>query len=332
METMDRAAPMAVETKGLMLRVVRKVALAQDIAGFELEALDGKALPHYTPGAHLEVQVREGLKRQYSLWAQPDGKTYRIGVLRAPDSRGGSAGMHEQIQIGDALLCSAPKNHFELEPNTAPVLLLAAGIGITPILCMADALHQRGVPFELHYAARSRERMAFAQHIQESGYAQHTRLYAEGEAPGRVDLAQVVAAQPPGAHLYVCGPKGFIDATRQAAEQAGWDAQRVHFELFGASTDTVALNTGDAFSVELRRSGRVIPIQAGVSIAESLLAAGIEVETSCEQGICGTCITQVLDGEPDHRDEYLTAQEKAANDQMLICCSRAKSQILVLDL
>ncbi|MFZ4288765.1 PDR/VanB family oxidoreductase [Variovorax sp. HJSM1_2] len=332
MEIMDHAASVAANTKGLMLRVVRKVALAQDIAGFELQAPDASTLPHFSPGAHLEVEVRAGLKRQYSLWAPPDGKTYRIGVLRAPDSRGGSAAMHDQVQVGDTLWCSTPKNHFELEENAAPILLLAAGIGITPILCMADTLHQRNVPFELHYAARSRERMAFAQHLQDAGYAQHTRLYVEGEAQARADLAQVVAAQPPGTHLYVCGPKGFIDVARQAADQAGWDAQRVHFELFGASVDPVALNAGDAFCVELRRSGRVIPIQAGVSIAESLLAAGVEVETSCEQGICGTCITRVLQGEPDHRDAYLTADEKAANDQMLICCSRAKSQRLVLDL
>lgn len=316
----------------LPVRVAHKQLAAQDICVFDLVAADGGALPPFEAGAHIDVQLPEGLTRQYSLCNRPGETThYQIGVLREPNSRGGSRAMHEQVQVGQLLQISAPRNHFALAPQAPQSLLLAGGIGITPLLAMAESLAAAGAGFALHYCTRARSRTAFLDRLATAPWAGRVALHFDDEAPAqRLDSAAVLAAAPAGTHLYVCGPRGFIEAMLAAARQQAWPEDRLHCEYFAGQ---VPASTGDTgFELEARRSGRTLQVPAGVSIIQVLAEAGIPVMTSCEQGVCGTCLTPVLEGVPEHRDSYLTAEEQAANDQMLPCCSRARSARLVLDL
>ena len=314
------------------VRVTRKAAEAEAICSFELQAVDGRPLPAFSAGSHVDVHLPGGLVRQYSLCNDP-GETHRylIAVLKDAASRGGSVAMHEQVHAGDTLTISAPKNHFALAHDATEHLLLAGGIGITPLLCMAERLAVTGAAFTLHYATRSRARTAFVERIAASPFAARVQHHLDdGEPAQRLDLAQVLAAPRPGCHLYVCGPQGFMDAVLSTARAAGWPEAQLHWEFFGATPVDTA---GDgSFEVQLASSGRVILVGKDQSVAQALEAAGVIVPTSCEQGVCGTCLTRVLDGVPDHRDLYLTPEEQAAGDQFTPCCSRAKSARLVLDL
>jgi vanillate O-demethylase ferredoxin subunit len=316
----------------LGVRVARKTIEAEGICSFELVAADGRPLPAFSAGSHIDVHVPGGLVRQYSLCNDP-GETHRylIAVLDDPASRGGSRAMHAQVHEGDTLAISAPRNQFRLVPQARRHLLLAGGIGITPLLSMAESLATEGADFELHYATRSLARTAFVGRIQRSRYAARAHLHVDdGDPAQRLDLPAVLAAPAAGTHLYVCGPQGFIDAVLAQARAQGWPEAQLHVEFFGAAP--VATEGDEAFEVELARSGRVIIVPAQRSVAEALLDAGVEIALSCEQGICGTCLTRVLSGLPDHRDSYLTPHEHAANDQFTPCCSRARSARLVLDL
>ena len=316
----------------LTVRVARKAVEARDICTFELVAVDAKPLPAFAAGSHIDVQVPGGLTRQYSLCNDPtEGHRYLIGVLRDPASRGGSAAMHERLAEGDTLTISAPKNHFPLAHDAKRHLLLAGGIGITPILCMAERLAITGADFELHYCTRSRERTAFHGRIAASAFAQRVHFhFDDGATVQKLDIAALLETPQAGTHLYVCGPKGFMDAVLGGARAGGWPEAQLHYEFFGAE---VAPQAGDgAFEVMLASSGRVVMVPKDRSVVQALAAAGIEVQTSCEQGVCGTCLTRVLEGEPEHRDMYLTPEEQAANELFTPCCSRAKSARLVLDL
>jgi len=316
----------------LRVRVARKSVEAEGICSFELVSADGAPLPSFAAGSHVDVQVPGGPTRQYSLCNDPaETHRYLIAVLRDAASRGGSSAMHDRVNVGDLLTISAPKNHFALAHDAASHLLLAGGIGVTPLLCMAERLAIVGAPFEMHYCTRSPARTAFAARIGASGYAPQVHFHHDdGPAPQRLDIAALLAAPPAGRHLYVCGPQGFMDAVLASARAQGWPEDRIHYEFFGA---TPAPAGGDgAFEVMLASSGRVIPVAADRSIVQALADAGVTVATSCEQGVCGTCLTRVIDGLPEHRDLYLTPEEQAANDQMLPCCSRARSPRLVLDL
>jgi vanillate O-demethylase ferredoxin subunit len=317
----------------LRVRVARKAVEALDICSFELVAADGQPLPAFTAGAHVDVQVPGGLTRQYSLCNPPhETHRYLIGVLREPASRGGSAAMHERVREGDMLTIGAPKNHFPLAPQARRHLLLAGGIGITPILGMAEQLAAAGADFELHYSTRSRERTAFHDRIRASAFADRVAFhFDDGDAAQRLDLATLLAAAPPATHLYVCGPKGYIDAVLASARAHGWPEAQLHREYF-AGADAAPAAGDAAFEVQLASTGRVIVVPADRTVVQALAAAGVEVPTSCEQGVCGTCLTRVLAGTPAHRDLYLTPEEQAANDQFTPCCSRATSPRLVLDL
>jgi vanillate O-demethylase ferredoxin subunit len=316
----------------LQVRVARKAVEALDICTFELVAPDGRALPAFSAGSHIDVQLPNGLTRQYSLCNQPDeSHRYLIGVLRDAASRGGSAAMHDLVREGDVLTISAPKNHFPLAHEAQRHLLLAGGIGVTPILCMAERLAATGAAFEMHYCTRSRERTAFHDRIRASAFAERVQFhFDDGDAAQKLDIAALLATPQPGTHLYVCGPKGFMDAVLATARARGWPEAQLHYEFFAAD---VAPVEGDAsFEVQIASSGRVIVVPKDRTVVQALAAAGVEVATSCEQGVCGTCLTRVLEGTPDHRDLYLTPEEQAANDQFTPCCSRAKSARLVLDL
>lgn len=314
----------------LQVKVLRRTELAEGIASYELARADGGgALPAFSAGSHIDVHLPGGLVRQYSLCNDPaESRHYRIAVLRDAASRGGSVAMHDQVREGDTLTISEPRNHFPLEhaPHT---LLLAGGIGITPLLCMAQRLRATGASFELHYATRSLARTAFRDEI--AAFGERARLHLDdGDAAQKLDLPAVLSAQPAGTRLYVCGPTGFIDFVLSTAKARGWPADHLHLEYFGAAPQDT---TGDqAFEVRLASSGQSYTVPADKSVVQALQEHGIEIMTSCEQGVCGTCLTRVLEGECDHRDLYLTDEEKVANDQFMPCCSRAKSKVLVLDI
>ena len=317
----------------LSLRVSAKTSAAQDICALELRSPDGAALPRFEAGAHIDLHLGCGLVRQYSLAGDPaDTSRYLLGVLLEPESRGGSAAVHRQVNVGDLLGASLPRNHFPLHPDAPYSLLLAGGIGITPLLAMAEQLQREGRDFALHYCTRSAARKAFAERLRDSAWAARVSVHHDDAEPQqRLQLARVLADAPPGSHLYVCGPRGYIDWVLQGAQGAGWEAHRLHREYFGADAPARA-SADQGFEVELARSARVLRVEPGQTIVQALAAAGVDLPTSCEQGVCGTCLTRVLSGVPDHRDSYLTDEERAANDQMLPCCSRSLSPRLVLEL
>ena len=316
----------------LSVRVARKSIEAEDICSLELVSTDGSPLPAFAAGSHVDVQLPGGPTRQYSLCNDPaETHRYLIAVLRDPRSRGGSAAVHERVKVGDTLVISAPKNHFALAHDASSHLLLAGGIGVTPLLCMAERLAHAGADFEMHYCTRSPARTAFRQRIAVAPFASRVAFhFDDGEAAQKLDIAALLAAPRAGRHLYVCGPKGFMDAVLGSARAQGWPQAQIHYEFFGADAAPAAGDGG--FEVMLASSGRVIKVAPDRSVVQALAEAGVSVATSCEQGVCGTCLTRVIEGEPDHRDLYLTPQEQAANDQFLPCCSRAKSARLVLDL
>jgi vanillate monooxygenase ferredoxin subunit len=317
-------------TDRLRVAVVGKREEAQDVCSFELAGIGSQPLPSFSAGAHIDVHLGNGLCRQYSLCNSP-GETHRyvIGVLREPASRGGSKCMHEGVREGDTLEISRPRNQFPLAERAPRSVLLAGGIGITPILAMAEQLARGGADFALHYCGRSRARMAFLGRIAASPFAARVRIHVDDEPATQLDLKGVLERAGEGAHVYVCGPTGFIQAVTHQALVVGIPQQRIHLEHFKATADAAVVG---AFSLVLARSARTIEVPADKSALQSLLDNGVEIEASCEQGICGTCITTVLEGQPDHHDSYLTDSQRAANDVFLPCCSRARGGRLVIDL
>ena len=316
----------------LTVRVARKTTEALDICSFELVSADGRPLPAFSAGSHVDVQLPGGLTRQYSLCNDPqETHRYQISVLRDAASRGGSQAMHDQVQEGALLQISPPRNHFALAHEARRSLLLAGGIGVTPILCMAERLAHSGADFEMHYCTRSPERTGFVPRIAQSSFADRVQFhYDDGPVSQRLDIPALLSAPQEGLHLYVCGPRGFMDAVLNTARAQGWPEAQLHYEFFGA--DLTPGGDERPFEIKLASSGRIIMVPVGQSVTQALAAAGVDIMVSCEQGVCGTCLTRVIEGEPDHRDSYLTPEEQAANDQFLPCCSRAKTKQLVIDL
>jgi vanillate O-demethylase ferredoxin subunit len=321
----------ATASSELRVRVARKATEALDICSLDLVAESG-SLPPFGAGAHIDVHLPGGLVRQYSLCNAPsDAGRYQISVLRDANSRGGSVAVHEAVHEGDVLIISVPKNHFPLADDATQHLLLGGGIGVTPLLAMAEKLQADGAPFTLHHCTRSHERTAFLARVAAAPYAAHVQHhFDDGEAAQKLNIAATLQAAAPGTHLYVCGPQGFMDAVLGLARAQAWPEAQLHYEFFGAAPVDTA---GDgSFELEIASSGQVIKVQAQQTALQALQAAGLDVLASCEQGVCGTCLTGVQAGTPEHRDHYLTPEEKAANDQFLPCCSRACSPRLVLAL
>jgi len=317
----------------LTLRVQRKRAEAQDICSFELVEPQARALPAFCAGAHLDVHLPGGLVRQYSLCnSASETHRYVIGVLRDPASRGGSRALCEAVAEGQLLEVGVPRNHFGLAEQAAHTVLIAGGIGITPLLCMADTLARAGRSFELHYSVRTRARLAFLDALQ--ALPGRVALHVDDEGPGqRLDLGALLAAYRPGWHVYVCGPGSLIDAATDCAARAGWPDGAVHVERFAPPCAGVSEPGSDRpFDIELARTRKVVHVPGGMSAVQALADAGVDVPVSCEQGVCGTCLTTVLAGVVEHRDYFLTSEQRAAGDSMLPCCSRALSPTLVLDL
>lgn len=315
----------------LSVRVQRRHAETDGICSFELVSADGSALPAFTAGAHIDVHLGAGLIRQYSLCNDPaERHRYCIAVLREPQSRGGSKALHERVQEGKTLTISEPRNHFPLVPAKRS-LLIAGGIGITPILSMARTLHTQDADFEMHYCGRSASRMAFLAELADSPFKASVHIHADdGKGYEPFDALTVLGQLQPETHLYVCGPGGFMSHVLETAKNIGWAESQLHREYFAAAP---ADTSGDgSFELKLAKSGQCIEVPAKKTALEVLLAQGFDIPFSCESGVCGTCLTRVIEGTPDHRDSYLTDAERAAGDQFLPCCSRSKSPVLVLDI
>lgn len=304
---------------------------ALDICSYELACAQGGQLPGFSAGAHIDVHLPGGMIRQYSLCNHPQERhRYLIGVLRDSASRGGSQGLHEQVNSGDRLFISEPRNLFPLVAEGRRSLFFAGGIGITPILSMAEQLAHSGADFELHYCARSSDRAAFVERLKGASFADCVHLHFDEVPDSRLDAARVLADPQSDVHLYVCGPSGFMQHVLDSAKAQGWSDGQLHREYFAAAP--VDSTADGSFQVKLGSSGQVFDIPADKTVVQVLESHGVEIALSCEQGICGTCLTGVLEGVPDHRDLFLTEAEQAANDQFTPCCSRAKTRLLVLDL
>lgn len=312
------------------VRIARKAREATGICTFELVHPKGGRLPSFSAGSHISVHIRPGLIRQYSLCNDPqETHRYLIGVLRVEASRGGSEAMHD-LEAGMLLDISGPRNHFPLIHEARRTLLLAGGIGVTPILGMAEQLGRAGSDFAMHYCTRSAERTAFLQRIRSSAYGDRVTIhFDDGPLEERLNLQTVLASPDPDTHVYVCGPRGFMDAVMATARQSGWSEANVHSEYFSGRPQAADQNV--PFDIKVASTGKVIRVAREQSALEALRSAGIEVPSSCAEGVCGTCLTRVLAGQPDHRDLFLTAAERARNDRFLPCCSRAAGT-LVLDL
>ncbi len=311
----------------LTLRVDRRTTGAEGVVVLDLRDPAGGDLPEWSPGAHVDLNLPGGLVRQYSLCGDPaDRSVWRIGVLREPQSRGGSAHVHQSLAEGDEVAVRGPRNHFALVPAER-YLFVAGGIGITPILPMITAAGAAGAEWELHYGGRSRRSMAFLESLEEVT-GNRVALHPQDEV-GLIDLDRILGQPRPGTLVYCCGPEPLLVAVEQRC--AAWPPGSLHVERFAPKDVGEPVLTG-AFEVELALSGRTLTVPPEKSVLQVVEEAGIEVLSSCQEGTCGTCETAVLAGEVDHRDSLLTPDEQAANDTMFICVSRAACPKLVLEL
>ncbi|WOH84601.1 PDR/VanB family oxidoreductase [Bradyrhizobium sp. BEA-2-5] len=300
---------------------------AERIHSYELIARTGSELAPFTAGSHIDLHLPNGMIRSYSLVNhQCERHRYVIAVNKDAGSRGGSSFIHDAVRVGDIIAISGPRNNFALQEEAEHSVLIAGGIGITPLLSMIRRLEALGCRWDLFYAARTRAAAAFLDEL--GTYRSRVHVDFDDERSGRVfDLPAIVRNAPAHAHLYCCGPLPMLEAFEAAT--ADRLADRVHVEYFKARE---APATEGGFDVKLTRSNRTIAVEAGKTILDALLDAGIAANYACTEGVCGTCETRVLDGIPDHRDQFLSKEEQAANKSVMICCSGAKSRTLVLDL
>lgn len=283
-------------------------------------------LPEAAPGAHIDLHLPNGIIRSYSLVrAESQPQSYVVGVKKDAASRGGSRYVHEELRVGTILTVSEPRNHFPLNVSAVHSVLIAGGIGITPIWCMAQFLEQQGASWELWYSVRTRADAAFVKQMEALG--NKVRLHVDDEVGQIMDLQAIINAAPADTHFYCCGPTPMLDAYEQAAAQR--DPDMVHMECFTAK-EAIALEGG--FVVSLARTGKEIVVPEGSSILDVLLEEGVAIDYSCQEGICGCCEVAVLEGDVDHRDAILSDNERAQNKTMMVCCSGSRSQRLVLDL
>ena len=305
---------------------------AQGIRSYRLVPCAGHTLTPYEPGAHIDVLGPTGITRQYSLCSPPDDtRAYLVAVKKESASRGGSQALHEQLNEGDELHIGAPRNLFRLAAEAREHILVAAGIGVTPLLSMAYRLNQLGQAYRLHYFVRSPEFAAFIPLLTRAPFAERVQLHFN-VTPEQLDAELDACFAPASAasHVYTCGPAPFMDKVVEVAARSR-PQEQIHLEHFQANTQAMT-GESDAFEVELASSGVVIQVPAGKTLADALIEHGCDLDTECREGICGTCIVPVLEGEPEHRDNCLSKKEKAANDQICACVSRANSARLVLDL
>ncbi len=302
---------------------------AEGVISLDLQAPDRSPLPEWTPGAHIDLLLPSGLVRQYSLCGDPlDRSRLRIGVLLEAKGRGGSREVHEGLRVGQTLAIRGPRNAFPLEAGQR-YLFVAGGIGITPILAMARQAQRAGSDWQLIYGGRSRRSMAFIDELLALGGGRVSIQPAD--ETGLLDLEDIAACAATGVHTYSCGPAPLLDALTERFAVEGL-SERLHLERFAPAAPAANAASGDGLRVILARSGKEVAVPHDCSIMHALRGAGCEVPSSCEQGVCGMCETRVLDGVVDHRDMLLTEAERARNNIMMVCVSRARTATLTLDL
>ena len=329
--TTSSAAAPTISAHGLIDARLSKIEdVARDTKIFTFQRVDGGKLPGYKAGAHIDLHLPNGMLRQFSLTvpaSDPDG--YTVGVKRDENSRGGSRYIIEQMKVGDQIKISAPRNNFPLVEDADHVVLVAGGIGITPIWCMAQELEAQGRSWKIHYACRSQADMAFLSDLKKLN-PERVHLHFDDQADGKVlDLAAAIAEAPASAHFYCCGPNPMLKAFEAAA--ANRPHANVHIEYFTAKEEASANELG-GFWVELAKSGEEYFIPPGRKVLEVLFDAGVDVDYSCELGICGACETKVISGTPIHHDSVLSEEEQASNDKVMICCCGCATERLVLDM
>ncbi len=304
---------------------------AQDTLSVELRPVGGGEFPPFEAGAHIDLHLPNGMVRSYSLCNDSrERHRYVVAVLKDRASRGGSRCVHEQLRVGSVLTIGAPRNHFPLHEEAAHTVLVAGGIGVTPILCMARRLQALGRSFELRCFARSRQHMAFMPEIEALGAPVHWHF--DDERGGPPDLRSLLARRAPSAdtHFYACGPSVMLDTFEKVCAELGHT--QAHIERFAAVAVQASADARQSYTVELRRSGKTFEVTPDTSLHKMLQACKADVPFSCEEGVCGSCETRVIEGEVDHRDSVLTAAERASNKVMMVCVSGCKSGRLVLDL
>jgi ferredoxin-NADP reductase len=309
-----------------MMIVDEAIEAAREIRTISLAPTDGGCLASAHPGAHIDLHLQNGMVRQYSLVTglRETNDRYVIAVKRDRQGRGGSDFFHQTILKGSTLLVGGPRNNFPLVESNAHTVLIAGGIGITPIWSMMRQLEVQCRSFELHYAVQFREDVLFYEHLDQRS---HVRIHVDAESDGLLDVETICEQALPDAHLYCCGPAPMLAAFQRATSSRS--PGKVHLESFTAGT---RLEKFGGFEVELSRTGIVLNVERGKSILETIRNEGIEVVASCEQGVCGACETVVLQGIPDHRCEVLSAEQRAGGRSMMICCGGAKTSRLILDL
>ena len=311
------------------MTIARRWTAARDVHVLELAATDGQPLPPAEPGAHIDLHLPGGIVRQYSLLnAEQEPERYRVGVLRDPQSRGGSACVADALPAGSQLRITGPRNHFVLDESASQYTLIAGGIGVTPLLAMARRLKQLGRPCAFHYLLRTRERAAFLDELDTllAPGELHVHIDAEGTAANIEDIVGAAATER---QLYACGPTGLLDAITSATE--AWSSDSVHFERFAAPAVSPATAASPA-TIELRRSGLSFELAADETLLHALHRHGVDVPCACEEGVCGSCAVDVVEGAVDHRDSLQDDDEKAENRVMFTCVSRPSGPHLVLDL
>ncbi|ADZ92827.1 PDR/VanB family oxidoreductase [Marinomonas mediterranea] len=315
----------------LLKVVVQKREMHTDtVVALELADLEGNALPVFDAGAHIDLHLSDELIRQYSLCGDPaNDKVYRLGVLKDPNSRGGSIAVHENLLEGKELVVSKPRNLFPLDEGAQHSILIGGGIGITPMIAMAYELTHAGRSFELWYCSRSPETSGFLDELKSAPFADKVNLHFDSEQGGKpLNLDSVLQDKQSNSHVYVCGPTGFMEWVIDTSLKKGFADEAIHREFFTVDVE----KGGNSFEVYAEQSDITVTVKEDESVADALKAAGVKVQVSCEQGTCGTCLCDVLEGTPEHRDVYLTDDEKDDNDQMTLCCSRSLSDRLVLDI
>jgi ferredoxin-NADP reductase len=320
------AAPTVATEEDLKVAVIAKERAAEGVVMLTLAPADGRELPPWIPGAHLDLRLAPGLDRQYSLCGSPAVRqAWQIAVLREPRSRGGSAYIHDRLMVGDLLSVRGPRNHFRLETSRR-YIFVAGGIGITPIVPMVAAVAAKGAQWRLLYGGRHRNSMAFRGLL--GGYGDQVQLWPQDQL-GLLPLDEVLGTPQSDTLVYCCGPEALLTAVEQRC--AAWPAGALHVERFTAK-EIARPPRQLSFRVVCRRSGLTVEVPPDRSVLEVLEQAGVPVTPSCREGTCGSCETDVLSGRPDHRDSVLSPAEQESGRQMMICVSRSLDGELVLDI
>lgn len=330
----DKAQPTYPQSLGdgpITLTISGIRQLTPRVRAYELRHPQGLELPQFEAGAHLQipVQLEDGslTTRHYSICSNPARRDiYEIAVLHEEQGQGGSVAVHQYFNLGMTLKCQPPQNYFKLHEDTRPTILIAGGIGITPIKAMAQKLRDQGRKFELHYAGRSQLEMAFFDRLQREFVG--NGFFYRGDANERIDLHQILSTKAPDAVVYACGPQKLLTGLKQQAQLLEVDPQQIQLEQFGASKQA----HDGSISLELARSGKVVEVSAEQTLLDAIIESGIDIPNSCKSGVCKSCAVTVLDGEPDHRDQCLTQNEQQVQKQICPCVSRSVSDSLVLDI